>query len=77
MSNHDLITDTPLASTPALALTAFGLGLLATGGITVVGWVRLAVHGTIHPGHYGSTRRAPHPVRTTPTKFARIREERP
>lgn len=77
MSTHDLITDTPLASTPALALTAFGLGALAAGGITVVGWVRLAVHGTIHPGHYGSTRRALDPVRTTPTKFARIRRERP
>lgn len=72
MERHGLVTDTPLASHPALALTAFGLGAVLAGGWTLVGWARLAVHGTIHPGHYGSTRRK---LRTSDREYAPIKKE--
>lgn len=69
-----IVTDTPLSWSPSLALVAFGLGLAATGGATLVGWVRLAVHGSIHPGHYGSTRRK---LRTSDQGYALTRRGRP
>lgn len=63
--SEQIVTDTPLSWSPSLALVTFGLGLAATGGATLVGWVRLAFHGTIHPGHYGSTRNTARSARLT------------
>lgn len=57
LTPDELATDTPMAHHPSAALVAFAVAAALAGGQAAWAWLRLALAGSPHPGHYHGLRR--------------------